>query len=712
MPVRLKKRLLLFTLWSLVVAVALIAPRSTDGWQSTSRPASSELAARAKAVFEQRCFRCHGQNGKAVRNIFVLDRARLISSGFVVPGDAASMLLRVVESGAMPQGGPELSASEKSALRDWVLNGAPDWNADNSRLNSRAFLAEPALLSLIREDLERTASRTRPYIRYFSLAHLHNAGATNEELESQRTALAKLINSLSWHREITPPAPIDATRTVFRIDLRDYLWTAATWRKLLAVYPYALITPEAERIARLSGELVPYMRADWFVAAASVPPLYHELLGLPHTILELERRLGVDTARHLAEEKNVMRAGLRSSGVSQNNRVLERHTSPFGSYWRSYDFRGNLGDQNIFANPLRLNSAGSEIIFNLPNGLQAYFLADAQGRRIDAAPVEIVANRNQPDDPVIRNGRSCIGCHFTGMKSFQDDVRPALQKLGFAQYDLDRALALYVSQDALDRAVAEDEDRFLRAEEKLGGKYRDNRRDRNAHEEPINALSHRFQSELPVSLAAAEVGLEPRDFEERIRWNARLNAIGLQQLMVQGGALKRDVWEKHFSDVVRELQLGVYLPGQQVAASADLIRAGADPTLFTSRRFVQNAPTRALVNKSSIENNSNELLRGARSVFITSRTVYLRPELLENALRKRTDFQSLDVAIVKDRDAADLVIELNRPLFTFDFTYSASHRQSSVLVASGKVVAFDGNGAAPKIAAELIRQMQLARAQR
>src|SRR4030095_11213360 len=132
---------------------------------------------------------------------------------------------------------------------------------------------------------------------------------------------------------------VDASRTLFRIDLRDYLWTEALWRRALADYPYALILPASDRIARLSGEIPAYVRGDWFVAAASTPPLYHELLGLPLSVAELERRLGVDTARHLAEEKNVIRAGVRSSGVSQNNRALERHASPFGAYWRSFSAR-------------------------------------------------------------------------------------------------------------------------------------------------------------------------------------------------------------------------------------------------------------------------------------------------------------------------------------------------------------------------------------
>ena len=76
-----------------------------------------------------------------------------------------------------------------------------------------------------------------------------------------------------------------------------------------------------------------------------------------------------------------------------------------------------------------------------------------------------------------------------------------------------------------------------------------------------------------------------------------------------------------------------------------------------------------------------------------SDSVYIRPESLETALRGRADFQSLDISIVKDRQAADLIISLNRPLFTFDFTYSVTHRQSHKLVVSGKVTAFDGASA-------------------
>ena len=64
-----------------------------------------------------------------------------------------------------------------------------------------------------------------------------------------------------------------------------------------------------------------------------------------------------------------------------NNRVVERHASRYGAYWKSYDFAGNTGTQNIFTHPLDFTQDGGEIIFNLPNGLQGYLIVDASGER-------------------------------------------------------------------------------------------------------------------------------------------------------------------------------------------------------------------------------------------------------------------------------------------------------------------------------------------
>ena len=202
----------------------------------------------------------------------------------------------------------------------------------------------------------------------------------------------------------------DSARTavgngVYRIDLREYKWTASSWERIVRDYPYkpARADQADHQIAHWSGTDLAVLRADWFVATASRPPLYHDLLQLPATDRALERVLQVDLIQDLQDE-NAVRAGFNDSGVSKNNRIIERHDAVYGAYWRSYDFSENKGRQSVFEHPLgptagetSFRHAGSEMIFHLPNGLCGYLIVDSQGRRLDKAPVEIVSDPERPD---------------------------------------------------------------------------------------------------------------------------------------------------------------------------------------------------------------------------------------------------------------------------------------------------------------------------
>ena len=90
-------------------------------------------------------------------------------------------------------------------------------------------------------------------------------------------------------------------------------------------------------------------------------------------------------------------------------------------------------------------------------------------------------------------------------------------------------------------------------------------------------------------------------------------------------------------------------------------------------------------------------------------TVYLEPQQLESELLKRPEFKTMDLAIVKDPQAADLIIEINRAEFSFNYAFTATHPPTSVVVASGKVTAWNGGFAAPRIAKDFLKQIQTAR---
>ena len=467
--------------WKVFVICTCLLLLIFRDYQSTD--AQENLAQQVSAIFEQSCLNCHGEHGAFTEEI-IIEHTALIDTGVVVPGKPgrSEFYKRLVENTPekpqMPLGQPPLPPAAINTIRRWILAGAPDWQ--DTLQTDGTFITPKEMLETIENHVNSLASFDRAFARYFTLTHLYNAGESAEALHAYQRALSKLVNSLSWGREVVKPQPIDREETIFYIDLRDYEWEIGTnrWTLIEQIYPYSIEfdaptqTALREKLTTLRRELnceVPFIHVDWFLASASLPPLYHDILDLPQTDRELETRLEVNVVENIrnAAGKRVWRAGFNNSGVSNHNRVVERHTSRYGAYWKSYDFAGSVGTQNIFTQPLSFIHDGGEIIFNLPNGLQAYYLADAGGNRLDAAPINIVSNP-AASDPTVRNGLSCIGCHTEGMKDFEDQVRGVVEQNPNPPYDKDRALRLYTEQAKINVLIDEDTDRYRQALEAAG----------------------------------------------------------------------------------------------------------------------------------------------------------------------------------------------------------------------------------------------------
>lgn len=106
------------------------------------------------------------------------------------------------------------------------------------------------------------------------------------------------------------------------------------------------------------------------------------------------------------------------------------------------------------------------------------------------------------------------------------------------------------------------------------------------------------------------------------------------------------------------------------------------------------------------------VLSRGRTLYIDSDTSFFEEAQLQNALSKKPEFKSWDLAVIEGwegRRVADLLICIDRPLFTYTFTYQILDRPTGKVVASGKVTAFDGNLAAPKLAAKIIEDIKKAK---
>jgi hypothetical protein len=514
------------------------------------------LAESARGVLETYCYRCHGKDGRNEGGLNVVtDLKKLVESKRVVPGDPErSKLLKRVAGGDMPpevdfedqaENPPPLprpKPQEVAVLRSWIQAGAIDTAPKAAA--ERRFISDLEILKAILDDMRKVSPRERRFARYFTITHLENAGYNADQLQTYRHGLSKLINSLSWNRQIKPPTPIGPAGTVLRIDLRDYLWDEGTWRTILAHYPYGLKydTPMAVSVVEQSACELPYVRADWFVFAASRPPLYHAVLRLPNTIEALERKLDVDAAANIRQDR-AARAAFNASGISRNNRLIERHESTNGGYWRSYDFAGNAARKNLFSHPLGPGDGehdfehdGGETIFALPNGLNGYMLTDGRGNQIEKGPTEIVRDNKQADGAVV-NGISCMSCHNRGLIEKADQVRDMVAKTkAFGKEVAETVMALYPPHERMEELMKGDLERFAAAVKKTGASL--------SRTEPVFALATQFEGELNVGLAAAEAGLKVKEFQDVLGRSPQLGqALGL---LLVDGTIKRDVYVNAF----------------------------------------------------------------------------------------------------------------------------------------------------------------------
>ena len=527
------------------------------GYQTAE--AQQDLAQQAYQILDHNCSSCHGEHGTFTEQLIIRSSRELIDSGAIIPGDpnGSKFYQRLIETDLakrMPLNAPPLTEEALGIIHRWIQTGATDWTTFTRP--DIDFITSNQVLETIEDHVESLPPFDRAFARYFTLTHLYNAGETTEALRAYSVALSKLVNSLSWGFEVKKPTPIDPRETIFHIDLRHYEWDIRNeaWTQIEREYPYKIeFDPETqaslnEKLTNLREEMrceVPFVHVDWFLATASLPPLYHDILDLPETDRELERDLDVNVARNIqsAPGVRVWRAGFNDSGVSNNNRVVERHTSRYGAYWKSYDFAGSVGAQDIFTHPLSFRPDGSEIIFNLPNGLQAYYISDASGNRIDVAPTTIVSNP-AASDPAVRNGLSCIGCHTEGMKTFEDTVRTTVQRTQNPRFDKEQALRLYVEKAVMDAHVQDDKIRYEAALRETGGIP--------GGIEPVHRFHEVFHDPLEASYAAAAVGLETDVFRQEIREKSSLQNLGLTGL-IDGGNVQRDTWTDRFTEVIATL---------------------------------------------------------------------------------------------------------------------------------------------------------------
>ncbi|MDB5037407.1 MAG: hypothetical protein JWQ35_935, partial [Bacteriovoracaceae bacterium] len=465
-------------------------------------------------VLNDKCFKCHGCNG-ADKGKFgsILEIENLIQKGKIIPGEPErSILYQKVLSDEMPASGDPLSEENKKLIYDWIGSLKPKPSSAKAQIDVAQTAAassnlpsndswEAETLLAVQNDIISTAPELRKWYRYITLSSLPE-NSTESDLEVYRQAVSKVVNSLSWAKNIYIPEKVDSRGLILKINMLKIGWTRKSWDALQSQNPFTLPnlsqTPELQDAFEVEiGSKIPVARADWFVSNAIRSHIYYQILNLPKTRLELEEQLGVDLKGD-REKNKIIRTGLLKSGVSLNNRVIEYHKGNYGSFWLSHDFEDSKGSHFIFSHPLDFSPDGGEVIFQLPNGMQAYALYNKQAELIDTASKKIVLDPSRPEN-IVEGGISCFSCHSTGLIYQNDRLKTYAEshRNEFSHEDFDKIGILY-NNDAIKGHILNDTKTY---QEKLSAA-----KSLNISRDPLELALNKFESVMDFAKSARELG--------------------------------------------------------------------------------------------------------------------------------------------------------------------------------------------------------------
>lgn len=556
---------------------------------------NAESASAADAFIGKYCRNCHGPGESSQGSFPAGDLASIAANpAFVTPGDAAkSLLYTSVTSGRMPLG-KRPDDAEVQSLATWInsLNQAdiPTAVSATQKERSRPMLKYLDFVELALRDISKVDEHDQPFMRYFSYRDQYNGMMSCESHETflkRMRVLAggfkKLLNSLSYGPELVLPEEVEGTDGLLvRVDLRDLEWSEDDYNFLINEYFYG-VDPQSDAqlhsLAKATQTQLPIMRVDWFMSNGARPKVYNRLMKLPTNIADLEKRFGVPVNQNI-ERRRIVRAGFAdgSSGVSDHNRMLERHDMPFGGYyWKSYDFAGDVGKQVLKRFPagpegIRLKAGleafdhdGGEMIFSLPNGMQGYYLSTDKGDQLDIGPTAIVSFRERPIGKGVEiiNARSCFDCHFDGILSKRDQLREHIETSTlFSKDQQDELLAVYVPQEELNEVYKRDTDRFVGALDRLGITEATAGGGKTGLKAPGGAeiftyFADKYEDELNFEQLAAEFDMTPEEFSSDIRRLTDVNAlrIGIDWVatLESGATIPRVEVEEQFAFMLQPL---------------------------------------------------------------------------------------------------------------------------------------------------------------
>lgn len=397
-----------------------------------------------------------------------------------------------------------------------------------------------------------------PYTRYLSTYNLDAAHANPNspetiqakiEAKRQQSAVQSFwLNSLSVRSKIKHPSRV--SETLYRIDIRDYKWDTKDWEGLTkedSYFAVSALEPSSEYMLRkYSQSAGAILRLDYFVVKTSLEPHYSRFLGLPPKLADLEGKFFVN--RKAVEVFGLSNGGsVLESIVAHHNRQLERWRVQLGYWWQSRDSKTSSGKQNVLEaeNVFTIQHDAGEFIWSLPNGLQAYYLANVAGDQQVEVPADIALDsRTTLKDKRVRNAMNCVTCHAVGINSFEN-VIARMHSNGATIGTYDKELALKFEEyhlSPLAKQVEKDCEQFADAL----AQCHDLTPEQNAKAYE-SMVSEYLEGRVDLTKASRELGCSV----EHLQSIPHQVQSGTFNALLAGESISRDAWESIYIRVAK-----------------------------------------------------------------------------------------------------------------------------------------------------------------